>query len=140
MRLMPTPEIVKLTASKRSREILMRLQAEPGTPQTIVNSSVGRTREYLTGAEVDRLMATGRKTSRYGHHDATMILLAVRAVAHVAGGVERGVHHPEWDARSAYPVCCAAHASDRRPAQSDAIAGHRPRKPAVRAGMVQGRP
>jgi hypothetical protein len=39
-----------------------------------VNSSV-RTREYLTTAEIERLMAAARKSSRYGHRDATMILI-----------------------------------------------------------------
>jgi hypothetical protein len=33
---------------------------------TTVNSSV-RTREYLTTAEIERLMAAARKSSRYGH-------------------------------------------------------------------------
>jgi hypothetical protein len=41
---------------------------------TTVNSSV-RTREYLTTAEIERLMAAARKSSRYGHRDATMILI-----------------------------------------------------------------
>ena len=36
---------------------------------TTVNSSV-RTREYLTTAEIERLMAAARKSSRYGHRDA----------------------------------------------------------------------
>jgi site-specific recombinase XerD len=36
-----------------------------------------RTREYLTEAEVERLMATARK-NRWGHRDATMILVAYR--------------------------------------------------------------
>ena len=44
---------------------------------TIVNSSV-RTREYLTTAEIERLMAAARKSSRYGHRDATMILIGYR--------------------------------------------------------------
>jgi integrase len=44
---------------------------------TTVNSSV-RTREYLTTAEIERLMATARKSSRYGHRDATMILIGYR--------------------------------------------------------------
>jgi integrase len=39
----------------------MGLQAETEKPPTIVNSSVGRTREYLTAVEVERLMATARK-------------------------------------------------------------------------------
>src|ERR1700757_5433404 len=46
------------------------------TPNT-VNSSVARTREYLTGKEVEKLMEAARK-SRYGHRDATMILIAYR--------------------------------------------------------------
>jgi hypothetical protein len=36
-----------------------------------------RTREYLTEAEVERLME-GTKGNRYGHRDATMILVAYR--------------------------------------------------------------
>jgi integrase len=56
----------------------MRLQAPAEIPPTIVNSSVARTREYLTGAEIERLMAAARKSSRYGHRDAGMILLAYR--------------------------------------------------------------
>jgi integrase len=44
---------------------------------TTVNSSV-RTREYLTTAEIERLMGAARKSSRYGHRDATMILIGYR--------------------------------------------------------------
>jgi integrase len=44
---------------------------------TTVNSSV-RTREYLTTAEIERLMAAARKSSRYGHRDAIMILIGYR--------------------------------------------------------------
>jgi len=47
------------------------------SPPTTVNSSV-RTREYLTTAEIERLMAAARKSSRYGHRDATMILIGYR--------------------------------------------------------------
>ena len=42
---------------------------------TTVNSSV---RKYLTPREVERLMNAARKSGRYGHRDATMILLAFR--------------------------------------------------------------
>jgi integrase len=52
------------------------LAVKPTTPTT-VNSPV-RTREYLTQREVDRLMDAARSGSRYGHRDATMILLAYR--------------------------------------------------------------
>jgi type 1 fimbriae regulatory protein FimB/type 1 fimbriae regulatory protein FimE len=37
-----------------------------------------RPREYLTEAEVDKLMAQARRGSRYGHRDATLILIAYR--------------------------------------------------------------
>jgi integrase len=44
---------------------------------TTVNSSV-RTREYLTRVEIERLMSAARSSSRYGHRDATMILIGYR--------------------------------------------------------------
>jgi integrase len=47
------------------------------TPNT-VNTSVVRTRRYLTGREVEKLIEAARKHGRYGHRDATMILLAYR--------------------------------------------------------------
>src|SRR5258708_38875103 len=58
--------------------ILMAFRAAGRNPPTIVNSSVARAREYLTGAEIETLMAAARKSSRYGHRDATMILIAYR--------------------------------------------------------------
>jgi integrase len=45
------------------------------TPNT-VDSSVARTREYLTGAEIEKLLEAARKSSGYAHRDASMILLA----------------------------------------------------------------
>jgi integrase len=42
---------------------------------TTVNSSV---RKYLTEREVEQLMAAARKASRWGHRDATMILIGYR--------------------------------------------------------------
>jgi integrase len=52
------------------------INAERATAAPItVNSSV---RKYLTEREVERLMAAARKSGRYGHRDATMILLAFR--------------------------------------------------------------
>jgi integrase len=46
------------------------------TPRRAKNSEL-RTREYLTELEVDALMAAARQ-NRYGHRDATMILVAFR--------------------------------------------------------------
>jgi len=45
-------------------------------PKRLPNSKL-RTREYLTEAEVERLMNASRK-NRHGHRDATMVLLAYR--------------------------------------------------------------
>src|SRR5258707_8777328 len=56
----------------------MDSQAGSDTAPTIVNSAVERTREDLTASEVEALMAAARKGSRYGHRDATMILIAYR--------------------------------------------------------------
>ena len=44
---------------------------------TTVSSSVG-TREHLTSAEIERLMAAARSSSRHGYRDATMILIGYR--------------------------------------------------------------
>jgi type 1 fimbriae regulatory protein FimB/type 1 fimbriae regulatory protein FimE len=46
------------------------------TPKRLPNGDL-RTREYLTEAEFERLMAAARK-NRWGHRDATMILVAYR--------------------------------------------------------------
>jgi site-specific recombinase XerD len=66
------------TVSSGQRGISLDSQAGGDTAPTIVNSTVERTREYLTGSEVEALMAAARKSSRYGHRDATMILIAYR--------------------------------------------------------------
>jgi len=46
------------------------------TPTRLPNSKL-RTREYLTEAEVERLMAAAKR-NRWGHRDATMVLAAYR--------------------------------------------------------------
>jgi integrase len=46
------------------------------TPKRLSNADL-RTREHLTEAEVERLMTAARK-NRWGHRDATMILVAYR--------------------------------------------------------------
>src|SRR6266542_6321044 len=65
-----------LVTLHRGRDVVGNRAIGPAPP-TIVNSSV-RTREYLTGREIERLMAAARKHSRYGHRDATMILIGYR--------------------------------------------------------------
>jgi integrase len=46
------------------------------TPKRLPNGDL-RTREYLTEAEVERLMNAAKK-NRYGHRDATMVLVGYR--------------------------------------------------------------
>src|SRR4029079_9322788 len=45
-------------------------------PKRAKNSEL-RTREYLTGHEIEALMAAARQ-NRYGHRDATVMLIAFR--------------------------------------------------------------
>jgi integrase len=47
-------------------------------PPRRVGNATRRPREYLTVKEVELLMETARKRGRYGHRDATMILVAFR--------------------------------------------------------------
>ena len=56
----------------------LRVVGEPVPPPRRQRNSERRPREYLTQAEVDTLIATARKRGRYGHRDATMILIAYR--------------------------------------------------------------
>jgi integrase len=56
----------------------VHIRAVGGETPNTVNPSVVRTRRYLTGREVEKLIEAARKHGRYGHRDATMILLAYR--------------------------------------------------------------
>jgi integrase len=51
--------------------------ANEKVPMT-VNTSVRGARRYLTGREVEKLIEAARKHGRYGHRDATMILIGYR--------------------------------------------------------------
>jgi site-specific recombinase XerD len=53
----------------------MRNQRRNASSPTTVNCTV---RKYLTAREIEKLMNYARKHSRYGHRDATMILVAYR--------------------------------------------------------------
>jgi integrase len=89
---LPCPlETVRIMLTLRTvittpRLIPMAKSARKPTPSTIVNRTVPRRalnsdvrpREYLTEKEIERLQETARKRSRYGHRDATMILIAYR--------------------------------------------------------------
>ena len=59
----------------QAKFIRMKSTSKKRTP-SIVNLTVKR--RYLTEREVERLMDCARKYGRYGHRDATMILVAYR--------------------------------------------------------------
>src|SRR5262249_57035984 len=59
----------------QAKFIRMKPISKKRTP-SIVNLTVKR--RYLTQREIDRLMDCARKHGRYGHRDATMILVAYR--------------------------------------------------------------
>lgn len=56
----------------------MRRKVGPTPPRRRHNVDSGRTREYLTPAEVAKLGKAASKRGRYGHRDATLILIAYR--------------------------------------------------------------
>jgi integrase len=60
---------------EEERFIAMKSRSKKPTP-SIVNLTVKR--RYLTEREVERLMGYARKHGRYGHRDATMIMVAYR--------------------------------------------------------------
>jgi type 1 fimbriae regulatory protein FimB/type 1 fimbriae regulatory protein FimE len=66
------------TSSALKEVVFMAFRPVGGEAPTTVNTSVTRRRSYLTGTEVETLMTAARKVSRYGHRDATMILIAYR--------------------------------------------------------------
>jgi type 1 fimbriae regulatory protein FimB/type 1 fimbriae regulatory protein FimE len=52
-------------------------------PRRVLNSE-RRSREYLSPAEVDSMITAAKNTGRYGHRDATLILLTYRHAARVS--------------------------------------------------------
>ena len=56
----------------------LRVVGDAVAPPRRQRNSERRPREYLTPAEVEMLMVTARKRGRYGHRDATIILIAFR--------------------------------------------------------------
>ncbi len=70
-------------ASRKTRAKTARRHVAPSTvngtvPPQLTPYSKRRQREYLTVKEVRLLMDTARERGRYGHRDATMILIAYR--------------------------------------------------------------
>ena len=70
----PSSKVVPLRAAIREVPITENGKAPPPRRK---NTEV-RSREYLTPAEVERLIASAKSLGRHGHRDATLILLAYR--------------------------------------------------------------
>jgi len=71
------------SAPRKARAKSVGRRARPSTlngtvPRRLTPYSKRRQREYLTVKEVERLIDTARDRGRYGHRDATMILVAYR--------------------------------------------------------------
>ena len=64
--------------STENRKVRLRVVGQPAPPPQRQPYRERRPREYLTDEEVDKLIAAARKRGRYGHRDATMILIAYR--------------------------------------------------------------
>jgi type 1 fimbriae regulatory protein FimB/type 1 fimbriae regulatory protein FimE len=62
----------------RNGTVQLRVVGEPARPPRRQRNIDRRPREYLTPAEVETLMTTARKRSRYGHRATAMILIAYR--------------------------------------------------------------
>jgi len=73
----------KQYANPQAKFIRMKSTYKKRTPNT---ENLPVKRRYLTGREVERLMNCARKHGRYGHRDATMILVAYRH------GLRAGAH------------------------------------------------
>src|SRR5262249_35439903 len=70
-----------------TKETTMTLETPSGINRTVAHTSPRKSRktepyngekQWLSEVQIDRLMMTARKHGRYGHRDATMILLAYR--------------------------------------------------------------
>ena len=69
------PSSVNLSPISVNGTVLLAVPSGP--PRRMLNRA-RRSREHLTEREVELLMQTARGRGRYGHRDATMILLAYR--------------------------------------------------------------
>ena len=70
-----TSNIVALRG--RNRAAPNTLNGKDSPPPRKTNKEV-RSREYLSGNEIDRLMVAAKSLGRHGHRDATLILIAYR--------------------------------------------------------------
>src|SRR4051812_6298854 len=72
----------------RLPNVVLRTVAKPigrgQPPGRKSNEEHGRTREWLSEAEIEKVMATAASHGRYGHRDSTLILMAYRHALRVS--------------------------------------------------------
>ena len=90
---MATVYSIRKGRARRAPSIENRKVTSPGTRRHRKTNKELRPREYLTPAEVDRLMVAAGKVGRHGHRDATLSLLAYRHALRVSELVSL-----RWDA------------------------------------------
>src|SRR5271168_2611599 len=86
----PALENGKVRSSGRIRKALQprsRAAPSPSIPPRRTSNLDRRTREYLTPAEVEKLLQASSKVGRHGARDRTLILLAYRPGCSDAAGV-----------------------------------------------------
>jgi type 1 fimbriae regulatory protein FimB/type 1 fimbriae regulatory protein FimE len=71
---------------KEMGQVITLLQAPKmgKSPPKRIPNSVRRSREYLSPADVDSMIAAAKNTGRHGHRDATLILLSYRHAPRVS--------------------------------------------------------
>src|SRR4029077_15585856 len=83
----PTLQNGKVRSSGRNRKALeprSRAAPSPSIPPRRQSNLDRRTREYLTPAEVEKLLQASAKVGRHGARDRTLILLAYRHALRVS--------------------------------------------------------
>ena len=83
----PTPVNGKVISRGRNRKALQprsRAAPSPSIPPRRTKNLDRRTREYLTPAEVEKLLQASSKVGRHGARDRTLILLAYRHALRVS--------------------------------------------------------
>ena len=83
----PTLQNGKVLSSGRNRKALQprsRAAPSPSIPPRRQSNLDRRTREYLTPAEVEKLLQASSKVGRHGARDRTLILLAYRHALRVS--------------------------------------------------------
>src|SRR5208337_1702126 len=68
----------EITMAERTPSLSINGTVDPTQPNRRANDRLRGGRKHFTEREIEKLMAAARKEGRYGHRDATAILIAFR--------------------------------------------------------------